>query len=77
MPEENKNYDYSREERFVLMEIIDTCVDQIWSKYDTDGNGTLNEQETKRFIVDNIEEMTGKNKVWTDNDVELCYQEFD
>ena len=30
--------------------VIAKCVDEIWSKYDDDGNDFLDKEETKRFV---------------------------
>ena len=30
--------------------VISKCVDEIWGKYDTDGNGNLDKEETKHIM---------------------------
>lgn len=30
-------------------------IDQIWDTYDEDGSGTLDKEETKRFVMDTLE----------------------
>ena len=34
--------------------VIGKCVDEIWSKYDDDGNGYLDKWETKQFVQDTL-----------------------
>ena len=38
--------------------VISKCVDEIWTKYDDDGNGFLDKDETKRFVKDTLQDMT-------------------
>ena len=39
-------------------QVISKCVDEIWTKYDDDGNGYLDKDETKRFVKDTLRDMT-------------------
>ena len=57
-------------------QVISKCVDEIWGKYDTDGNGNLDKDETKQFVRDTLSDMsdgTGFN----DEDFDQCFREFD
>ena len=55
--------------------VISSCVDDLWQQYDTDDNGCLDKQETKRFIRETLKEMGGQE--FTDEEFETIFQEFD
>ena len=59
--------------------ILKECVDEIWTHYDTDGNGTLDKEECKKFIMSAVEEMGvgPDNEVFTDKDFEECFSKVD
>ena len=42
-------------------EKIDILIEQIWKKYDTDGNGVLDQNEAEQFIRDTLK-STGQSK---------------
>ena len=42
-------------------EKIDILIEQIWKKYDTDGNGVLDLNEAEQFIRDTLK-STGQSK---------------
>ena len=55
--------------------VISKCVDEIWSKYDDDGNGYLDKEETKRFVQDTLADMDAAS--FNDDDFDQCFREFD
>ena len=57
-------------------DIIDKCVDDIWKKYDTDGNGTLDKSETRKFVQHTLVEMEVNDK-FNDDDFDGTFSEFD
>ena len=56
--------------------VIAKCVDEIWSKYDTDGNGNLDKDETKQFVRDTLSDMSD-GAGFNDEDFDQCFREFD
>ena len=40
-----------------LDEVLSMCIEVIWKKYDLDGNGYLDKEETRSFIQEAIEEI--------------------
>jgi len=38
-------------------DILEVCIEEIWSQYDTDNSGTLDREECKEFILSTIREM--------------------
>ena len=38
--------------------VIAKCVDDIWLDFDNDGNGHLDREETRAFVVATLNEMT-------------------
>ena len=56
--------------------VIAKCVDEIWSKYDTDGNGNLDKEETKQFVRDTLSDMSD-GAGFNDEDFDQCFREFD
>ena len=57
-------------------DLIKSIVDEIWDKYDTDKNGTLEPNEAKEFIL-TVLRSTGDNAPLSDDDFEKCFLEFD
>ena len=57
-------------------QVIRKCVDEIWQKYDADGNGYLDKQETKQFVKDTLHDMSDGDG-FNDADFEECFGEFD
>ena len=53
------------------------CVEQLWAQYDTDGNGYLDREETKRFVKDSMTEMGANTSEFTDAHFEETFREFD
>ena len=56
--------------------VISKCVDEIWSKYDDDGNGYLDKDETKAFVRDTLSDMAD-GAGFNDDDFDQCFREFD
>ena len=56
--------------------VIAKCVDEIWSKYDDDGNGFLDKAETKTFVMDTLSDMAD-GAGFNDEDFDQCFREFD
>ena len=56
--------------------VIRKCVDEIWIKYDEDGNGFLDKQETKQFVKDTLCDMSDGGE-FNDADFDECFTEFD
>jgi len=44
-------------------------INQIWELYDEDKNGTLDQEETKRFMIDYLEMVDGDVKNQFDDEV--------
>jgi hypothetical protein len=42
-------------------------IDQIWDTYDEDGSGDLDKEETKKFVLDTLEQL-GAADNFTDED---------
>ena len=38
--------------------VIAKCVDDIWTDFDQDGNGCLDREETKEFVIATLNEMS-------------------
>ena len=51
----------------ILDDILISCIEEIWQNYDQDGNGLLDKQETKRFLLGTIAEMYGGSEAEADN----------
>ena len=56
--------------------VISKCVDEIWTKYDDDGNGYLDKNETKQFVQDTLADMSD-GAGFNDDDFDQCFREFD
>ena len=52
------------------------AVDKMWSTYDTDGNGYLDKEETKRFVMDTLKSMGTTDNV-SQEDLDAAFIEFD
>ena len=59
-----------------LDEVIKNCVEDIWSLYDVDGNGTLDKDETRQFVKNTLKEMD-PTILFDDEDFDQCFKEFD
>ena len=60
--------------------VIQSCVDDIWDEYDRDGNGTLDRDETKRFICTTLSEFTGQPvefDAFSQEDFDSAFDMFD
>ena len=56
--------------------VIKRCVDDIWDKYDNDGNGVLDKEETKQFVIEQLQEIE-EGKQFDDDDFDECFRNFD
>ena len=56
--------------------IIDNYVNEIWTVFDSDDNGTLDKEETRSFIRKMLEEV-GENPEFSDEEFDKCFKEFD
>ena len=56
--------------------VIEKCVEEIWNKYDDDGNGYLDKEETKHFVKDTLTDMSD-GVGFNDDDFDQCFREFD
>ena len=59
-----------------LDSVIMRCIDGIWLSYDSNGNGELTKEETRRFIFDVLREMS-EDFQFSQEDFERCFKEFD
>ena len=59
-----------------LDEVVKNCVDDIWSLYDVDGNGTLDKDETRMFVKQTLKEMDDSVE-FLEDDFDQCFKEFD
>mmetsp|Transcript_28379 Transcript_28379/g.27326 ORF Transcript_28379/g.27326 Transcript_28379/m.27326 type:complete len:89 (+) Transcript_28379:26-292(+) len=57
-------------------DIIDKCIEDIWKKYDKDGNGHLDKEETKLFVKQTLFEME-VNDDFSEEDFQGTFKEFD
>ena len=60
--------------------MIAKCVDEIWGQYDTDNSGSLDKEETKKFVMETLKDMSsgdGGNGEVNDADFEQTFKEFD
>ena len=59
--------------------VIMNCVDDIWGEYDTDGNGSLDREECRRFIMQTIKEFAGETAIenFSHEDFEFTFRLFD
>ena len=56
--------------------VIARCVDEIWGKYDRDGNGNLDKEETKQFVRETLSDMAD-GASFNESDFDMCFREFD
>ena len=59
-----------------IEEALQTTVNQIWEKYDKDGNNTLDKSEMRKFVQETMTE-SGINKTISDEDFETIFNQFD
>ena len=57
-------------------QVIQKCVDEIWTKYDDDNSGALDKEETKKFVQDTLSDMSD-GAGFNDGDFDQCFAEFD
>ena len=57
-------------------QVIQKCVDEIWTKYDQDNSGALDKEETKKFVQDTLSDMAD-GAGFNDDDFDQCFREFD
>ena len=57
-------------------DIIDKYVQQIWAEFDGDGNGSLDRDETKKFVKKMLSEV-GEATDFSDDEFNKCFEEFD
>ena len=55
-----------------LDSVIMRCVDDIWLEYDGDGSGSLDKEETRRFVFDVLKEMSDDFE-FSQDDFEICF----
>ena len=48
----------------------------MWATYDADGNGVLDREETKRFVMDTLKSMGTTDEI-SDADLDAAFAEFD
>ena len=51
------NEDEMDEGMFEIVDFVESAVNQIWDKYDTDNSGWLDENETRKFINATLVQM--------------------
>jgi len=56
--------------------VIRKCVDDIWQEYDKDNSGSLDKEETKKFVQNTLSEMNDSGE-FSEDDFEACFKEFD
>lgn len=57
--------------------LVTKTIEMLWAKYDVDGNGYLDRNETKRFVVDSMKEMGMPTAGITDQLFEDTFREYD
>ena len=57
-------------------EALMKTVDEIWSKYDTDGNGTLDRSEMRTFVLETLR-TSGVNKNLSQEEFDQIFAQFD
>lgn len=57
-------------------DILRKCVELIWDDYDKDGNGVLDIDECKDFLMSAISEI-GESKDFLNKDFEKCFKMVD
>ena len=56
--------------------VIAKCVENIWGDYDKDNSGALDKEETKKFMVATLGEMSDTTEI-SDEDFQAVFKEFD
>ena len=56
--------------------VIEKCVEDIWKEYDKDNSGELDKEETKKFVMNTLKEMSDEG-TFSDDDFDACFKEFD
>ena len=51
------------------------CVDDIWNEYDKDNSGSLDSEETMKFVQNTLSEMNDAGE-FSDADFDACFREF-
>jgi len=54
---------------------VTEVVDMLWKEYDKDGNGYMDKEETRRFIVDTLKSLGHVGEL-QESDFEEAFQEF-
>ena len=57
--------------------VIKKCVDDIWKTYDTDNSGSLDKEETKKFVTQTLSEMQDADGNIDADEFEKTFKEFD
>ena len=59
--------------------VIESCVNDIWSEYDKDNSGALDKEECKTFVLNTIQEFSGRETMedYTLENFEETFSEFD
>ena len=60
-------------------DIIAKLIDEIWDKYDIDNSGALDREETKRFVMETLSDLSDDGCVanFSDSEFDQCFAEFD
>ena len=56
--------------------VIKKCVEDIWQEYDKDNSGSLDKEETKKFVQNTLSEMNDSGE-FSESDFDACFKEFD
>ena len=57
--------------------VIAKCVQEIWLEYDNDNSGSLDKEETRRFVNETLYKNVEGNKGMSEEEFEKCFNEFD
>jgi len=60
-----------------VAEVLQRTVNEIWDKYDVDGNGYLDRAELKRFVDDVFKEIKADIKDVKSGDYDTIFAELD
>ena len=66
-----------------LDDVLKSCIEKIWDKYDDDGSGYLDREETAVFIAESMHDPTDDksdsetSSQLTHSQFEACFQSFD
>ena len=58
-------------------ELIKKCIEMIWDEFDKDGNGYLDKDETKAFIIKSLAETQPDEPQIDDATFEECFNIYD